>query len=152
VVCEYTELDAKVSPLFDGPDPTYPAYYVEAGWFLTGETRSYKDGEFGRIKVKNPVLGGGKGGGWGAWQIAGRYDVIDLTDKATAIPSCEFCGEQETWEIVLNWWLNDYTGLQFQYSQSDIKGGPLLFADGTSANANNGATIEGFGTRLRFDW
>ena len=50
--------------------------------FLTGETRSYKEGEFGRIKVKNPVLGGGKGGGWGAWQIAGRYDVIDLTDKA----------------------------------------------------------------------
>jgi phosphate-selective porin OprO/OprP len=152
VVGEYTELDAKVSPLFEGVDATYPAYYVEAGWFLTGETRSYKDGEFGRIKVKNPVLGGGKGGGWGAWQIAGRYDVIDLTDKATAIPSCEFCGEQETWEIVLNWWLNDYTGLQFQYSQSDIKGGRLLFADGTSANVNNGATIEGFGTRLRFDW
>jgi phosphate-selective porin OprO/OprP len=152
VVGEYTELDAKISPLFEGLDPTYPAYYVEAGVFLTGETRSYKEGEFGRIKVKNPVLGGGKGGGWGAWQIAGRYDVIDLTDNATAIPTCEFCGEQETWEVVLNWWLNDYTGLQFQYSQSEINGGPLLFADGTSANLNNGAKIEGFGTRMRFDW
>jgi hypothetical protein len=66
----------------NGSDPTYNGYYIEAGWFLTGETRSYKEGEFGRIKVKNPVLGGGKGGGWGAWQIAARYDVIELSDKA----------------------------------------------------------------------
>ena len=91
------------------------------------------------------MLGGGKGGGWGAWQIAGRYDVIELSDKATTLqgnpiaqgvpvvgfpsgisPNCTRCGDQETWEVVLNWWLNDYTGLQFQYSQSDISGGQLL--------------------------
>jgi phosphate-selective porin OprO/OprP len=162
VVGEYTELEAEVSPLFVGSDPTYTGWYVEAGWFLTGETRSYSEGEFGRIKVKNPVLGGGKGGGWGAWQIAGRYDVIDLSDKATTIQGipdngdiifeCTLCGEQKTWEVVLNWWLNDYTGLQFQYSESDIEGGPLLLASGASANQNNGANIKGFGTRLRFDW
>lgn len=120
--------------------------------------------------MKNPVLGGGKGGGWGAWQIAGRYDVIDLADKSQTIqgnpisgsfPSslsanCTQCGEQKTWEVVVNWWLNDYTGLQFQYSQSDIEGGPLLFTNAAgvvaSANVNNKAKIEGFGTRLRFDW
>ncbi len=122
--------------------------------------------------MKNPVLGGGKGGGWGAWQIAGRYDVIDLTDKAQTIQnanivsggnflqslstSCTLCGEQKTWEIVVNWWLNDYTGLQFQYSQSDIDGGPLLVTTASgavvSANQNDKAKIEGFGTRLRFDW
>jgi phosphate-selective porin OprO and OprP len=180
VAGEYTQLEAKVAkarfpgaiPLIccNGSDPTYDGWYLEAGWFLTGETRSYKEGEFGRIKVKNPVLGGGKGGGWGAWQIAGRYDVIDLTDKAQTIqgnpisgsfPSslsanCTQCGEQTTWEVVVNWWLNDYTGLQFQYSQSDIEGGPLLFTNAAnvvaSANVNNKAKIEGFGTRLRFDW
>jgi phosphate-selective porin OprO and OprP len=180
VVGEYTQLEGDIArarfpgtpPLLccNGKDPTYDGWYVEAGWFLTGETRSYKEGEFGRIKVKNPVLGGGKGGGWGAWQIAGRYDVIDLTDQATTIqgnptsgtfPSslsanCTQCGEQKTWEVVLNWWLNDYTGLQFQYSQSDISGGPQLFTNAAgvvaSANVNNNAKIEGFGTRLRFDW
>ncbi len=179
VVGEYTELKPKIiraqsvqdgtfGPVAccNGTDPTYNGYYIEAGWFLTGETRSYKEGEFGRIKVKNPVLGGGKGGGWGAWQIAGRYDVIELSDKAltmqgnpssSALPSgvstnCSRCGDQETWEVVLNWWLNDYTGLQFQYSQSDISGGKLLLANGTSANRNDGAKIEGFGARMRFDW
>jgi phosphate-selective porin OprO/OprP len=152
VVGEYTELEAEVSPLFVGSDATYPGWYIEAGWFLTGETRGYNEGEFVGIKVKNPVIGGGKGGGWGAWQIAGRYDVIDFTDKATTIENCTLCGEQTTWEIVLNWWLNDYTGLQFQYGESDIKGGPLLFANGASANRNDGANIKGFGTRARFYW
>ena len=42
-------------------------------------------GEFGRPKVKHPVLWGKGGGGWGAWQIAGRYDVLDLSDKSTAV-------------------------------------------------------------------
>ena len=185
VVGEYTQLEANVAqqsfgvnPLLlpdiccNGSDPTYDGWYIEAGWFLTGETRSYKEGEFGGIKVKNPVLGGGKGGGWGAWQIAGRYDVLDLTDKATTIQgnpaivgppaisasnlNCAQCGEQTTWEIVVNWWLNDYTGLQFQYSQSEINGGPLFFTNPAgeivSANVNNGATIEGFGTRMRYYW
>jgi phosphate-selective porin OprO/OprP len=179
-VGEYTQLEGTIANDFfapitccNGSDPTYTGWYVEAGWFLTGETRSYNEGEFGRIKVKNPVLGGGKGGGWGAWQIAGRYDVLDLTDKATTIQgnpgiatggnflqalstNCTQCGEQKTWEVVLNWWLNDYTGLQFQYSESDIDGGPLFFTNAAgalvSANQNDGAKIRGFGTRMRFDW
>jgi phosphate-selective porin OprO/OprP len=151
-VGEYTQLEAEVSPLFDGSNPTYNAWYVEAGWFVTGETRPYKDGVFGRVKVKNPVLGGGKGGGWGAWQIAGRYDVLDLTDKATAIPTCTLCGEQNTWLIGVNWYLNDYTRLQFNYNESDIGGGPLLLASGASANNDDGATIKGFGARAQIDW
>jgi phosphate-selective porin OprO/OprP len=167
VVGEYTQLEAEVMPGFLGSDPTYDGWYVEAGWFVTGETRSYKHGEFGRIKVKNPVIGGGKGGGWGAWQIAGRYDVIDLTDQALTLqgnaavsppaPSasnqnCALCGEQKTWLIGINWWLNDYTRFQFNYNESDIGGGPLLIASGASANGNDGANIRGFGMRAQVDW
>ena len=44
----------------NGSDPTYDGWYLEAGLFLTGETRSYKEGEFGRIKVKNPVPAGAR--------------------------------------------------------------------------------------------
>jgi len=151
-VGEYTQLEGEVSQLFIGSDPTYNGWYVETGWFVTGETRSYSEGEFGRIKVKNPVVGGGKGSGWGAWQIAGRYDVIDLTDKATTIPNCSLCGEQATWLIGINWWLNDYTRFQFNYNESDIEGGPLFFVNGASANRNDGANIKGFGMRAQVDW
>jgi phosphate-selective porin OprO/OprP len=168
VVGEYTQLEADVArQLFVGSDPTYEGWYIETGWFLTGETRSYSHGEFGRIKVKNPVIGGGKGTGWGAWQIAGRYDVLDLTDKAQTMTgiidsddevafACGACGEQTTWLIGINWWLNDYTRFQFNYNESDIKGGPLLLtsgaATGNSANSNDGANIKGFGMRAQVDW
>jgi phosphate-selective porin OprO/OprP len=164
VVGEYTQLEAEVSPLFLGSDPTYTGWYAETGWFLTGETRSYKHGEFGRIKVKNPVIGGGHGGGWGAWQIAGRYDVLDLSDKALTLQgnvaglvgptsvNCSLCGEQKTWLIGINWWLNDYTRFQFNYNESDINGGPLFLANGSSANRNDGANIKGFGMRAQVDW
>jgi hypothetical protein len=37
-----------------------------------------------------------------------------------------------------------------QYSQSDISGGQLLLADGTSANRNNGAKIRA-SAQMRFD-
>lgn len=169
---EYSQLEPEIlranfggNQGFNGSDPTYTGWYVEGGWFATGETMSYKHGEFGRIKVKNPVIGGGHGTGWGAWQIVGRYDVLDLTDKALTIqgnsaPSvnaslnvnCTTCGVQKTWGIGINWWLNDYTRFQFNYNESDIGGGPLLLANGNSANRNDGAEIKGFGARAQVDW
>jgi phosphate-selective porin OprO/OprP len=144
-VGEYTQLKADMAPGFIGAYPTYVGWYIEAGWFITGEMRTYDEGEFGRTKVKNPVFGGSRG--WGAWQLAGKYDVIDLTDKATAIAACSMCGEQATWLIGVNWYLNDYTRMQFNYNVSDIEGG---FLDG--ANRNNGAMIKGFGMRAQVDW
>src|SRR3990170_3382355 len=33
-VGEYTQLEAEVSPLFAGSDPTYNGWYVETGWFI----------------------------------------------------------------------------------------------------------------------
>jgi phosphate-selective porin OprO/OprP len=163
---EYTQLEADVSPLFFGSDVTYPGWYIESGLFLTGESRPYKDGIFQRVKVKNPVVWS-KGGGWGAWQIAGRYDVLDLTDQAQNLQgnlavvtpplsasslNCVTCGEQKTWQVGLNWYLNDYTRVFFDYGESEIDGGALLLANGSSANANDGANIKGFGTRVHVDW
>jgi phosphate-selective porin OprO and OprP len=166
VQAEYSQLEGEVSPLFLGSDPTYTGWYVETGYFLTGETRPYEDGIWQRVKVKNPVVWS-KGGGWGAWQLAARYDVLDLTDKALALQgnpavvtpplsasslNCVNCGEQKTWQVGVNWYLNDYTRIFFNYGESDIDGGPLLLASGASANANDGANIKGFGTRVHVDW
>ena len=170
---EYTELKAEVSPLFNGRDPTYTGWYVDAGWYITGETQSYNKGVWGRPKVKNPVVWS-KGSGWGAWQLVGRYDVLDLTDQATtlqgtgpisvgvgsgaasitqAAQSCAFCGEQETWIVGVNWWLNDYSRIQLQYGQSEITGGnESLVTNVAGYNRNDGATIKGFGTRFQVDW
>jgi phosphate-selective porin OprO and OprP len=137
-------------------NPTYTGWYVDASWYLTGETRNYEasEGLFGRTKVKNPVWGGS--GGWGAWQIAGRYDVLDLSDQAEAMQvayGCSECGEQQTWLFGLNWLLTDYTALKLQVSQSHITGGNNE-ARGTREgfNRNNGADITGVGVRWQVDW
>jgi phosphate-selective porin OprO/OprP len=140
-----------------GVNPTYAGWYVDASWYLTGETRNYDaaGGTFGRTKVKNPVWGGS--GGWGAWQIAGRYDVIDLSDKAAAMAAvygCSECGEQQTWLIGLNWLLTDYTRLMLNVTQSQITGGNNGFAKGSNIgfNKNDGADITGLGLRAQVDW
>ncbi|MGI9361896.1 MAG: OprO/OprP family phosphate-selective porin, partial [Parasphingorhabdus sp.] len=57
-------------------DPTFFGGSVEAGLFLTDDTREYKDGLFKGVKVNNPV----GSGGMGAWQVNVRYDRLDLTD------------------------------------------------------------------------
>ncbi len=60
------------------PDLDFDGYYVYGSWFITGESRSYRNkiGEFGRIKPRGIV---GMGGG-GAWELALRYSNLDLTD------------------------------------------------------------------------
>ena len=126
-------------------DPTYAGWYVDASWYLTGETRNYQgaEGIFGRTKVKNPVWGGS--GGWGAWQIAGRYDVLDLSDKAEAMKcspmAASECGEQQTWLFGLNWLLTDYTALKLQVSQSHITGGNNC-SRAVPAKASTGTTAQ----------
>lgn len=140
---EYGQLNPTIAPEFAGVDPTYSGWYVEASWFITGEMRTYKHGEIGRPKVKNPV----NEGGHGAWQLAAKYDVFNLNDNAALIPDCTMCGDQKTWLLGVNWWLNDNTRFMFNYNESTIAGG---FLDG--ANENDGAKIRGFGTRAQVDW
>src|SRR3546814_10953986 len=52
------------------PDPEFFGGAVEAGLYLTDDTRSYRSGMFRGIKVKNPV----GSGGIGPWQVKLRSD------------------------------------------------------------------------------
>jgi phosphate-selective porin OprO/OprP len=153
---EYAQLEADIpNAVAPGVSPTYNGWYVEGSVFLTDDMRNYEadKGEFERVHVKNPVWGGS--GGWGAWQLAGKYDTLDLTDGARAISAstapgavpCTECGEMETWLIGLNWWLTNYTALKFNVTQSHITGGNV-----NHVNQNNGADITGFGMRAQIDW
>jgi phosphate-selective porin OprO/OprP len=60
-----------------GPSPVYDGWYAMASWFVTGETRPYRGGAFGRVKPKRPFDGKG---GTGAVELAVRYGVLDLDD------------------------------------------------------------------------
>ncbi|PHZ85709.1 OprO/OprP family phosphate-selective porin [Paremcibacter congregatus] len=121
-------------------DPTFNGGYIEASYMLTGESRAYKGskGSFQRIKVNNPVFEGGMG----AWQVAARFDRIDLTDETF------FGGEQDTFLVGLNWYLNRHTRFMMNYSHANIKN-----ATDVSKNDVNGKNkVDTIGFRAQVDW
>jgi phosphate-selective porin OprO/OprP len=153
---EYAQLWVDTPGVLNTVDPSYDGWYIDASWFITGETRNYSgdEGIFDRIKVKRPVLWSKGQGGWGAWQIAGRYDVVNLADENSVIPGCQFCGDQETWLFGLNWYINDYTRFMLNVTQSKIEGGNDGFVKGSGLgfNRNDGAEATGVGLRAQVDW
>ncbi len=110
-------------------DPQFDSGYIEAGYFLTGETRGYKGGKWDRTKVLKPF----NAGGWGALQINGRIDYTDLRDKvasgATVVGTNYVNGGRSIgYESSLIWLPTDYVKFMLQYAHSDITGGPAAVA------------------------
>lgn len=139
---EYVILKSDLAaPAVGQDDPTFKGWYADLSWFITGESRTYegKKGEFARVKVKNPVFEGG----WGAWQIAARYDVIDLNDEGV------FGGEQQTWIIGLNWYLNNYSRIMLNYSSADTDDS---FLNAALNGADGSNKIDTLGMRFQVDW
>jgi len=103
----------------------FDAFYVQAGWTLTGESRSYKgsDGEFKRFKPRNKFQAGKPG--FGALELAVRYDESDLTSKDI------HGGEEKRATLALNWYLSENVRLMADYSRSfDLKGSPVTKLNG----------------------
>jgi phosphate-selective porin OprO/OprP len=73
------------NPFIGVPDPDYTGWYIEGSWFFGGHKTYEDEGTWGRPVVNNPMFHGS--GGWGAVQIVGKYDVLDMTDTGNEIPS-----------------------------------------------------------------
>lgn len=76
----------------------FDGYYVEASWFLTGESSPYsaREGIFGSVKPATTV----GLGGIGAWQLATRFSSVDLNDGPVN------GGRQRNLTVGLNWYPN----------------------------------------------
>ena len=95
-------------------DLTFDGVYVELGYFITGESRFYRnvDGVFGRLTPNRLFHGGnpftGKGDG-GALEVTGRYSYIDLNDAPV------FGGQLEDLSLGMNWYLSQSSRVMFNY-------------------------------------
>ncbi len=102
--------------------------YAEAGYWLTGETRGYKNGKVDRTKILHPVNEGGMGG----VQVVGRVDYINLTTPVgnTAANSGGLVngGRQIGYLGAINYWPIDYVRFTAEYAHADVKGGPFAAA------------------------
>ena len=65
--------------------PEYTGWYIEGSWFFGGHKTYEDEGTWGRPVVNNPVFHGK--GGWGALQLVGKYDVLDMSDNGNQVPS-----------------------------------------------------------------
>ena len=132
-------LDQFASPTFvPGGNPSYWGGYLEAGYFITGETRGYKNGLWDRTKVLKPF----SKGGLGAFQVIGRVDYLDLDSKklrngctnnfitgVCVAPSAATLqgkgGKQLGLLAGLTWIPEDYARVLLNYSHAFIEGGPF---------------------------
>jgi phosphate-selective porin OprO/OprP len=101
-------------------NPFFHAGYVYGSWFLTGESRSYsptsilgrfREGIFQRVTPRSNVFdrsGGGRGG-IGAWEIAARWNYINLNSAGVE------GGFMDEVTVGMNWYLNAYTRVSFNY-------------------------------------
>lgn len=110
-----------------GNDLFFHGFYVYGAYFLTGEHMPWNrtSGTLSRVKPFENFflvdrLCGGTGRGLGAWQIAARYDYIDLTDEDIG------GGVGQSYTLGLNWHWNAYSKVQTNLIYGDIKDHALV--------------------------
>ena len=97
--------------------PTFSAYYVIGSYFLTGESRPYSGGAFGRPKPKRKF--DLKKGTMGAVEVAARMSRVDLSDG-------DFDGGVErNWTLGLNWYPHNNARVTFNYVAAYLDRGDL---------------------------
>jgi phosphate-selective porin OprO/OprP len=93
-------------------NPVFWGWYVQGSYFLTGEYRPYdrQYGVFDRVRPKKNFAPGK--GQWGAWEMAVRYSVLDLSDRGIQ------GGEGRDITAGLNWYLYPTMRVMFNYVHS----------------------------------
>ena len=83
------------------------------------------------------------GGGWGAWEIAGRYSTIDLNDRLGLVNGVAG-GRQTIYTLALNWYVNSNVRFMFDYLHGNISKqvSPTNFGD-------TGAKFDAFAMRTQ---
>lgn len=121
-------------------DPTFFGGYVEAGVFLTDDSRGYSGGRFNRTRPNNPV---GEGG-MGALQFNVRYDRLDLSDGGI------FGGEQNLYAASLIWTPIDHVRVVLNYGRLDYEGAIPVPTGPVSVDTDYG--VDSFGLRVEADF
>ena len=106
-------------PPFGAPNLKFEGGYAQASFVLTGETHRYNPAAAAYYGVVPEHPFSLAGGGWGAWEIAGRVSTIDLNDQlgtATGIAG----GRQTIYTAGLNWYVNRNVRFMFDYLHGNV--------------------------------
>lgn len=109
-------------------NPDFDGWYVQAGYFLTGESRSYEveRGRYGRI-IPNRIVGQG---GQGAWEVAFRYSTLDLTDSGI------LGGTENNFTVALNWYATPSIMFRANYIRAETDPDSIVTGVGIAEDIN----------------
>lgn len=96
----------------------FTGFYAYASYFLTGETRPFRNGNFDRVRPFHEL---GKDG-LGAFELAARYDHIDLSNTPVLARAGN---EARSFTLGLNWYFNPYAKLMFNWVRFSGDNTPL---------------------------
>ena len=125
--------------LVSGAGRSFFGGYAEVGYYLTGETRGYRNGRFDRTSVSSPV--GGDEGGFGAVQLNLRYDYLDLNSAPTV------GGIQNGLQASLIWIPTDYVRFLLNYGRMSYDDAAIPAAGG-----DRDYSVDVLGARAQIDF
>ncbi|MFP5356905.1 MAG: OprO/OprP family phosphate-selective porin [Gammaproteobacteria bacterium] len=96
----------KADFLAGNPSQDTAAYYVQASWHVTGESKPYKSGVFKSVK---PAKAGG------AVELKARYEFAENKDRVDA--------EVEAFTVGANWYVNPNVRFMLEYISAETKAG-----------------------------
>lgn len=139
------------------PTLDFSGFNIFGSFFLTGESRSFKNGNVDKLKPFNDF--DPAAGHWGAFELAARYDQIDLDDSALPLPITPTSTNQggrkaHTWTGAVNWYLNPNFRAGFNYIRFTGRNSGLLAPTVAATPLAQFGTAKGdvFATRLQVDF
>lgn len=101
------------------------AWQATASYVLTGEDASYR----GVVKPSKPFSPGK--GGWGAWELVGRYGELEIDDGAFPLFADPVMSARraKSWTLGVNWYLTSNLKLVVNYLDTQFEGGAAAGAD-----------------------
>jgi phosphate-selective porin OprO/OprP len=117
VLAEYaqSEFDA-LNGAYRANNVKNDAWHITGSWVLTGESAS-----FGKVKPKNAY--NPDGAGWGAWEVAARYQEINIDDKlfdgtTNYLTTATQSKSARAWAVGVNWYLNNNVKIAANYENT----------------------------------
>ncbi len=110
----------KVAPVRSAEtgNPTFSGWYVYGSYFLTGESRAYRNSLFERLRPRRNFL---ENGGLGAFEIAARYSTLDLTAADVDKSEDPIKGTRlDNVTFALNWYWNPMAVMKFNFIRTDV--------------------------------
>jgi phosphate-selective porin OprO/OprP len=123
ILGEYVQSNQEVAKGSTQGEIANHAWQVSTSYFLTGEKNGFKHGS------PRHNFEGLNGGGIGGWELVARYADLAVDGDAFARGFADIAKSAtsaQTWSVGVNWYLNKYTKLLFDYDQTHFNRGAAV--------------------------